>query len=448
MKQIKYRVFKKISPVYLILFAAFIGCLLYYHRYVYDFSYGDLGLKVAAARQQMHGEPVYFYTESNGDQILNGVVSTPFLNMLHTPLTYLSSCQIKKTWFWVIFILLFLCMLFTARLTAPSPWWRPAVITAVFISYFLCSRYLFFNLQYGQVYLLFGLLIFLLLFLLNQKQYFLFGLAISIAIALRPLFLPPAILTLIYFNKKTFAGLLTGAALLLLLTIGTGTVHYWNDYSKAMKGYATDLPEHMGITTVDARRHPIVLQTSLDDCPPKTELNKIFKTPQGRQNGLLLPLQAYLIKGFNLVIINTTFYSLIAAALTLLFAFIVRMRFKQISNEKYLLAFFVIYTICEICAPAQRGAYNFIFWMFGTAVILAKGNIVEILLIVLGLALSHDHPYVKYGRDFGEAIMLLSCFMYIFRKSETPYYLRWLQQQKWGSLPAYVRNKLTKQTAV
>jgi hypothetical protein len=323
---------------YIVMLVLFAGSLVFYNSFQFNGHCGDLGLKIGAARLQAQGKEAFFITEPNGNKVLNGVTSTPFLNLMHAPLIALNSCQVKQANFWINFVLLFGCLFFAAWLTKKAYWIRIYLLAFVIGIVFIFSRPFYFNLQSGQVYLLYSLIFFVLVFLLQKKQYLLFGIIWAFAIALRPIFLAGTILVFLYFNRKIIAGLFAGALLVVLITVISGTAGYWKEYSTAMKGYRFQMPCDMGVNCENWAMQPLADSNTYSDC-------KVMVTPAAaaakkfllRSSGASLSTLQILLLGYHKYIANINFYYFIAGLLVLSLSITMRLRFKEIPAEKWLI---------------------------------------------------------------------------------------------------------------
>jgi len=413
---------KKNLQSIIVMLVLFITSFIFYRSHMYDFECGDMGLKITGARLQTQGASAYLYTEPDSSKVIDGVVSTPLLNLLHTPFINFNSCQVKQASFWVNFVLLLLVLLFIIWLFSGVKKIRLYALAFFLPVFFLFANPFFYNLLRGQEYSLFALIFFVLLYLLKKEQYFMLGIIWVLAIAIRPLFLAGTLLVLLYFNRKIIAGLVTGAILVVLLTLLTNTMGNWKEYLVAMKQYVHELPDDASGVGIYKGEHRAGFNSSFNDCQGTLSPTGLVRFRSKFHGILLQPLQFWLLKRHK-TISNTTFYSAIAGLLCLIFAGAVRLRLKKITAEKYAATLFVLYLFCEVCAPAPRGEYSFILWVFGTTLITAKANVVEIALLVIGLLAVDNVIYFKIP-GMGEICMLVACIMFIFRKTQQPYYMR------------------------
>ncbi|HWB26676.1 MAG TPA: hypothetical protein VG738_14425 [Chitinophagaceae bacterium] len=419
MKNIVWFLKKPVLP-YIIIISSVIISFFYYHKHIAGLPSSDLGPKITSALAIAHKQPAYFEADGNMPKdsltIVNGCTVTPFVLLLHYPLTALSNCSTKETWFIIQYLLFAACALFTIAFT-PGPV-RRYVQCFAFVAFFVYSQYWFIHLYAGQVHILYAFLFFLMYALKALKKEFLFGLVVAITIACRPLFLPAAIMLLIWRNRRSLQGLVTGFVLLFLFTVFTGSFSYWLEYSKAMKLYSLQMP------AADSSHPEIKFTAPVTYFPPcgaaqADDTVILHKIAAGRPGGLARPLQSYLLRN-NILITNTLFYVLISFTIIAIIIFFLRQRNRTISTEQLLCAFFIFYIITEICTPAPRGPYNYMLWLFGSFLIIAKGNYAEVLLLLLGLSLNSDHPYIHHGREWGEVLMMVAGISLILRRHKLP----------------------------
>ena len=420
---------------YLLMSLLYVGAFIFYHTYMYYCRCGDMGIKINAATAQAQSRDAYFYTLSGGQKVVNGVTATPLLNLLHTPFINFNSCQVKQANFWINFVSLAGCCFFIAWFVGKRHWVRIYLLSGIIFFIILFARPFYYNLERGQVYVIYTMLFFALLFLLQKKQYFILGVVWAFAIALRPIFLTGTVLTLLYFNRKLITGLLCGVLLVVVITVFTGTAGYWKEYPAAMKHYAYEVPCAKGAGCVEWNWHAVAdMDSAYSDCkqtltPVETNaINKVLYAGTYFQG-----LEAWLVDAHK-TITNTNFYSAILCTLALLLALGIRFRFKAIPVEKYALLIFLFYIISEICVPAARLRYSAVVWLFPIVIMMASANIFEIILLLPGLYFFYDYHHLNY--TFGELWLLMPCLVYVLRKSETPYYINWFMALKQKISPA------------
>ncbi len=408
---------KPVLPYCLVVVAVFLS-YVNAHNQLQDLMFSDLGPRVTSATALAHKQPAYFEIEANlpVDSLknLNGCTITPFVILLNYSLPHFSTCSIKEIWLVGQFLLFVACGILTIAFTNNPG--RRYLQCFSFIIFFVCSRYWAIHIYAGQIHILYAFLFFLLYALKARQKEFLFGVTLAFAIACRPLFFPSVFIVLIWYNKKALYGLLCAAAFLALLTVVTGTVPYWFEYLRAMRLSSLEMP---------AVTHPeIEFKRPETYFPPCTtaqsrgwiisDINKQMENI-GRAGGLLKPLQTYLLEK-NILITNTLIFSGIAFAASAIVTFFLKVKNKAIGADKFVFLLFVMYILSEICTPAPRGPYNYVLWLFGAFMIISRGNFSSIVLLLIGLSLNHDHPYIHHGREWGEGLMLLAGFLFLFGK--------------------------------
>ncbi|HWB24718.1 MAG TPA: hypothetical protein VG738_04520 [Chitinophagaceae bacterium] len=401
-----------------ILGLVFTAILVYYYNYHYKFDYGDMAMRVEGAKLIKEGRNAYYYGSPGKIDSVTGVVSTPFLNFFHMPLSGLDHCTIKDITFWMEFVLMAACLVLTFWVTR-NPLKR-YVQCGVVILFFLVPRYWYFNVSIGQIYILYTLLIFVLYLLVVKKRYFIYGIVLAISIAFRPLFVVPGlILLLFYFNKNSLKGLLVGGIALLLFTLATKTFGDWLEYNAAMKYYTAQTPFALKANGVVFNEHFIAGSKTYSDCKMDNSKSGFYYLGKGKNFGSILNSQVIVIKYLGIVAVNSLPYLLFLFAALFSVVFFAKRKFPALTPHKYAMLFFLLYILTEIIMPAPRGNYNFILWLFASALIVARGSYGEILLIIAGLLLNNNKPFViNHAREYGEVLMILAALIFLFRRDK------------------------------
>jgi len=398
----------------LLLFLVFIPSAWVSYQLQQQSQNGDLRLRITGARMYHAGKVnPYEHKWVNGDDHLwfgpttnvrdgiNGVTITPFFLWILQPLAAKDFCTIR-TISWILeelflFLTLLLCSsLFSSRL-------RQLIFIAVAIPFFLFTRNWMVHIYVGQVYVFYAFFIALAAWItVKKKQSALAGSVLLITALLRPFFVTGVLAFHQWKKKRSYITFGITAMVILVLVLIEGRFTEWKHYNQAMKLYAMENPNS--------------LHTQAIDTPKTIEPCLMGFAPPEFPAGSLFQLQHYLYKaGYDIT--NPNFYMLLFAVV-LLIAYAIAYKRNIFHDAASQVVFAcLIFIIGELLTPATRNPYNMVQWLPVVALIVAKGNRNMIALMITGLLLNHDIPVrLKFQRELGEALLIISSVYFLLRK--------------------------------
>jgi hypothetical protein len=348
-----------------------------------------------------------FYLDPNDDYAkkTNGNVVTPAVMDILYPLALAPYQHVRIIWAIVEFILSIFAMLMVLNNFKWSKSWLAWMYLIVGI---IWSEFWVFEIERGQMYLLYTFLFSLLYFVYNKKWKY--GQLISGCIAGLFVFLRPfaLILALPFLLKTKFvwlAGWCLGLIFGLLLFVAPG-YSIWNDYLRAMKAYeknntngptlAMDLP---------TPRQPSVIEGM-------SNLKRIMLP----QNHALLPLRNY---GEMLgIMLNQTQSYLVYGIMVCVLSFLFYKQNHRLNDSYPIFLFaFLLYILAELFSVFPRGYYNLVQWIFPIGIVCTRyyHRKSALVLMGVGLLLLHNFPFAFHGQSpIGEIFLLISISIPIF----------------------------------
>ena len=92
------------------------------------------------------------------------------------------------------------------------------------------------------------------------------------------------------------------------------------------------------------------------------------------------------------------------------------------TNQLFMLAF-LFYMLSELFIVGNRGAYNLVEWIFGTALILCftERKYSALILAIAGLCCMNGLPFIfRFQYTIGELCMLAAALVFIFQQPAVP----------------------------
>lgn len=389
----------------------------------YTTHYGgnDLRTRVVGARVLQTGESPYFYKWHPGDDErladpssriyaipANALTVAPGLLYFQSLFTWMPYPAIRIVWnvFQYLLCMSMLCFFLFRKDSTPLNKVYIMVVGGIF---FLSSDIWFFNIEAGQIYILFPFFMCLLYYLLTVRAHrslLLAGILVAMVAYGRPNFILMAVPMLIVFEKRFVSALLVTGILLL--------VHAYF-HMALWKDYFSSISFHTGTSTAavnfsnEAVEYPTFIEGVKD----------VSKYIVPDVNGI--PSLRWLFIKYQLHsrYIYAIFYVIIASGLLLF------LRKKLFTKEPVLMALtgFLLYIISEYFIPTGiRGGYNLVQWIFPVALLLSHRNItkVQVMLMITGLCLVVGFPLsVRFSYAAGE-LLLVCCVIDFIRRSPKP----------------------------
>jgi hypothetical protein len=399
-------------------------CLVITKSMLVTVKYGgtDLRSRIVGSRLTNTTNSPYFYkwNPADGDRyldpndhtsrIVNGSVSTPAVLYVINPLARLPYKDIRVIWTLLQLIVAFIAIALLSRSTpSDTPaWLSPVIVTTLG---FICSDLWIYNIERGQIYILY-VLFFSLMYWAYTRQpkagQLIAGFIGGLFIFFRPMVI---VIALGFLLKKQYrfllgwcAGVLIGVLLLVL-----PHRQNWKDYSQAMNEYSKSMTGEETKITPSAVQFPVMVEQTSNI----TEYRHFI-------SGGMLTLQNYLSKA-GLGIDNTRamiLYAVLVLALSFLF---IKTEGNASSIDRLFLFGFLLYILSEIMVVAPRAGYNTIQWIFPFFIawkyILSDKTL--LLLSVVAILFLHQFPFsFQYQNDIGELLLMITIGRIIFRKTD------------------------------
>jgi hypothetical protein len=377
----------------------------------YTIRYGgpDLRVRVVGARLVGTSASPYFYKWHTGDpgqladpndrpdRSVNGLSVAPGVLYVQRLFTWLDYPALRMAWTVFLYLLAF-CMfgfMLGGRVNSPTANMYMVAIGGLF---FLCSQIWFYNIERGQVYLLYGFffwLVYQLYTLQKPVALFLSGVVLAIAIYCRPTMAVVAIPFVAALSRPMLVGLAAGGMSLLR----DAYMHraLWNDYFSAMAWYT--LPDRKALAA-GAYVQP-VYPAIIEEAGNLTHYKTDFTV------GGIRPLDTIVQKFWQGP--HTALYIGLYGMIVLVIGICWWKKWRQGAPALLILSGFLLYIISEYLVPAPRGGYNMVQWMFPVLLLLQKEWLTDtkIVLLVVGLCLIVSFPFpFPWFRNAGEALLL------------------------------------------
>lgn len=378
----------------------------------------DLELRVTGSRLLSSNKNPYFYIWQLGDDIqfynpnlklhsyANGVTSTPVTLWLQKGLASLPYCSIKKIWWCIEELCLFISFWFCWKL--PNNRFSQIVIIVVTTAFFMFSYNWWLHIYNGQMYVLYTLAFSAAAFVYTkQKSKIFFAVSYPFIALLRPFF-AFAILPFIQLRKRWIVTIAMVSAVCIFLTITTTSTTLWQQYFAAMKIYANEAVKSSDWHVERINQHYFTNPVTAEDCTINHgNINFPFS------GGCLYSIQHYLTK-FGIFISSSNVF-IIAMICVMIVLHILAVQKKIFSSLIHTLTFsFLLYLLCELFTPASRNPYGMIQWLPFVCLILMEKSYGISLILIAGLFLNHNLPNILYGREAGELMMLTALLFFTF----------------------------------
>ncbi len=386
----------------------------------FTFIYGgtDLRCRVVGSRLTTTQHSPYYYKwdsrdgayyldpNDHRDRVVNGNVATPAVLYLINPLANLPYHDIRIIWTLLQFVIAAgsIYLLSKSSKSDHPAWLSPVIITIVA---FICSDLWLYNIERGQIYILYVLLFSIMYSLYTRRwkaSHFLSGLVGGLFIFFRPIALVAVIGFLIQRNYKWLLGAVTGLIVGAVLFIAPHPQH-WKDYLSAMTEYSSSAGENTTkIESSPSNQLPVLIENTDN-----------ITTYRHFTSGGLLTLQNYLSRvGISIGNFSTAIYGLIAAGLAFLF---LKEKNTNVSSDQAFLFGFLLYLLAELFMTAPRAGYNVIQWIF-PLFIAWKYILRDRLLLTLcftGILFLHHFPFLfPYQNDIAELIFIAIILFIVF----------------------------------
>jgi hypothetical protein len=369
----------------------------------------DLRTRIVGTRLISTTNSPYFYkwNPEDGDRyvdpldvdnrLVNGNVVTPAVSMAIYPLSLLPYPGIRMIWT-LLQIIAALVILYCLCKTDDS---NTTIIASSFMLLgLICSDVWFYNIERGQMYIFYALLL-----ALMYRSYtstwkyneFLSGFIGGFFILFRPFAGIIGLAFLLNGRTRWIKGCITGFVLACALFILPKPA-LWSDYFKAMKEYVSEYTGHPHtISNPIVNEKPVIIEgaTNLDNYQ-HFDLNRL-ETVYHYLNRMGIPITSTgsLILYANIILILSVFFY--------------RMRKRVSSPESLFLFGFLLFILTELLFATPRAGYNIIEWIFPLSIICVSRVKSRSTLILLGfgLLLLHYFPFpLPHQGEAAEVIFL------------------------------------------
>ncbi len=354
-------------------------------RFINESASTDLLCRTIGARLFHAGKSAYFYKWKAGDdpaflnpndppaRRVNGNVVTPAMLKLFYGISFFSYPVVKMIWASLQYLFLFLTIFFLAGKGKPTGR-IPLLAVVIVLLLYLCSNIWFYNIERGQVYS-FYLLLLSMIYYCYERNWppgrFAAGFINGISIFFRPLMVFFAIPFLLKKDGRFFAGCCCGGLLALCLFFLPATGQ-WKDYSFAMKEYSAET----------LTEQPV---------PVTTNGLPVAGSPGGMQQvqvfscGGIKTLQAYFSRAGFLLQPLTLLGAYAVLVITCCFVYRQAIPAPACGNRDFLFAFF-LYILSELFIVGNRAGYNQLQWLFAICLLLQQKRIPAGVLVALAAA--------------------------------------------------------------
>jgi Glycosyltransferase family 87 len=386
-------------------------------KYVFSNGGCDLRARIVNTRLLSTGKSPYFYKwqikdgqfylDPNDDYAkrTNGNVVTPAVMDILYPLALAPYRDIRIIWA----ILEFFLSLFAILLVLSNFKWSKSWLAWLYlIAGIIWSEFWVFEIERGQMYLLYVFLFSLSYFFYNKDWkygHLISGCVAGLFVFLRPFALILALPFLLKTKFNWLSGWCLGIVLGLLLFVAPG-YSVWNDYLHAMNAYQNN--------TTNEPTLEVALRTPPQ--PSVIEGMNDLKTIMLPQNHALLPLKNY---GEMLgIVFNQTQSFLVYGIIVCVLSFLFYKQNRRLNDTSIIFLFaFLLYILAELFSVFPRGYYNLVQWIFPIGILCTRyfQRKSALVLMGIGLLLLHNFPFAFHGQSpIGELLLLSSISIPIF----------------------------------
>ena len=408
-----------------IVLAATISCmiLLLVRSWYYSECYGgtDLRNRTVASRLLATPHSPYYYkwSPSDGDYFLdpndradrrvNGTSVTPAVLYIVYPLSVLPYKAVRRIWTLLLFLLAGGTILLLTRGNRKTWAYYPAVIILLGI---FCSKAWIFNIERGQIYMLYGFLMALSYTSFEQQGRwgkYGSGFISGILILLRP---PVLVMGLAFFwhsGRKWLAGNILGFLTGCLIFI-MPKPSLWMEYFRAMNDFANHSELNHAVTHKEIDFEKTGRIEGMDNLSTYMSFG-----PAG-----LFPVDTY-AQLVGKTIPYRYFLGMFAVLSGLLLTIYYRPVNRPAGGDSMFLFGFLLYILSELFIVAPRPGYSLIQWVFPFSIVALRfqRDQVVLSLLVVSLLLYHGFPLenlVPYQPHIAELSFILVLTYVVFYK--------------------------------
>lgn len=336
-----------------------------------------------------------------------GTSVTPAMLYIIYPLSALPYPEVRRIWTLLLYLFLGGTILFIILIHKGQPLFYPSVIIMLGL---ICSNNWLFNIERGQVYILYSFILTFFYYLFHSKlkhAQFISGFVAGILILLRPL---AAVIGLAFLGKSerqwlfgNILGFVTGCLIFIAPNPGL-----WKDYLKAMKMYSD-------FSIIDKK---IPGNSDGPEKPVEIEGMNNLRVYKDFETGGLFPMYIYLnLSGHTLSLkYSLLIYAVIIAGLLFLFY---RTPHYPGNSDRLFLFGFLLYIMLELFIVAPRPGYSLIQWIFPLYIIALKFQKYRTVptLMIISFLLYHGFPFLilfPYQFHLAELFFILTLLCAIF----------------------------------
>ncbi len=401
----------------LLCFAVVVAALGFVKDVYHTLDYGgvDLRNRVVGARLLMEDlDPYYFrWSEGNADTLLDPidnrdnevsrVTVAPTVLMLHAPLAGLPYSAQRMVWLFLQWLLLLAGLLLFAK-CAPG---RNEAKAVWIIGLLLAATPIWrFHVERGQVYVLFVFLIALSCWLCRRplKHAELWGgLALGVAVSMRPTLVFICLPMLFFRRWKLLAGATAGLLVLVLLSAAIFGIPVWTNYSSAMRLHDKD---SLLLAQTDRFEYDYGTVEGMDN------LQEYMAFPDINTSA-----QSVLFRAFSLSARSGALALMLGAVLFAFALYLLWFRKREVPLDVVFLAGCVIALTCEYLIPGRKAYYANILWLVPLALLVLNAGALRSLsnrqlttalfLLLAGVYFNAAIFWHEFEAALGEAFVMV-----------------------------------------